>query len=604
MLSFFRPKFRISYLLAFAVLMAYAATAQVKQMVQIKTFDQQLKPYKNIELVLNEKSKVTTDTKGAAFLELNESELPVRTVDIKTEGLETASWNFSKGALEIIVRKKNYKLVTVTIIDSQRQPIARTDVVFTGARKITLRTNAEGSVYIPLNLDERITVADQFSIAGYQAGRLTSVNGAYTLSVDRVRVPAEEPKQPKAPASTPSASTPAPAKKSFDREMSNLDTTQSLVSFYKLVRNIPMNELNRNQKTEVDAKFNELMREMRASHSLQPPVTRVVTKESTTVPADIRKLMSDLDEERRQLDIQRTEDKLAQSKAAQQQEQEEILIAGTSFVMVASLLILLVSSRRKARRQKAELDVANNQITQLYEDFEGKVAERTTSLKEINTELETLLHRASEDLQRPISSIYELGTTTDKIPAHELVGKVASSAAVMNNLVKNLSIISELNQPKHLSEIHVCQVLQKVKAKFENLMEENDIQNTWVCDDSIRFKAYPVFFEAMLTKLIENALFFGQLREKPEGQQTAIKVSITSVNKEIVIVVDDNGIGISESIRPLIFKMFFKGSEKSKGSGLGLFIVSRSVWHMQGNIKVDTKPDQYTRFTIRLPERG
>lgn len=598
MLSYFRQhKPVISYFLfAFSVLVTCAATAQVKQMVQIKTFDQQLKPYKNLELVLNEKNKVTTDAKGTAFIELNESELPVRSVEIKTDGLETASWNFSKGAVEIIVRKKNYKLVTVTIVDSQRQPIARMDVVFSGTRKITLRTNAEGNVYIPLNLDERITAPDQFSIAGYQAGKLTADNGMYTLSVERIRVPAaEEPKQSKGAITS--------SRKSYDREVANIDTVQSLTSFYQLVRNIAMDELNRTQKAHVDAKFKTLVKEMQASRPVQPPVARVVTKESVTVPADTRKLMQDLEEERRQLDIQRTEDKLAQSKAARLQEQEEILIAGTSLVMVASLFILLISSRRKMQRHKAELDVANNQIAQLYEDFEGRVADRTTSLNDVNTEQELLLRGALADLQKPIASIYDLGNGNERIPARELIEKAVGSAVVMDNLVKNLAVISELNQPKHLSEIHVCRVLQKMRAKFELQMEENNIQSTWVCDDSIRFKAYPVFFEAMLNKLVENALFFGQLREKTEGQRTTIKISITSTNKELIIIVEDNGVGIMEDLRPHIFKMFFK-SEKSMGSGLGLFIVSRSVWHMQGNIKLDTKPDHYTRFTIRLPERG
>src|SRR5689334_5396809 len=125
MLSLFRQgKLSRSYLLVAICLLANAgAIAQVRQMVQVKTFDQQLKPYKNIELLLNDKNKVVTDAKGMAFIELSESELPISTVNIKTEGLETASWNFSKGAVEIIVRKKNYKLVTVTIVDAQHQPI-------------------------------------------------------------------------------------------------------------------------------------------------------------------------------------------------------------------------------------------------------------------------------------------------------------------------------------------------------------------------------------------------------------------------------------------------------------------------------------------------
>jgi signal transduction histidine kinase len=602
MVLHFRQGKQILWCLLFSlgILGGHTVKAQVKQMVQVKTFDQQLKPYKNLDLMLNDKVKVTTDAKGAAFIELNESELPIRSVEIKSEGVETASWNFSKGAVEIIVRKKNYKLVTVTITDAQRQPLVRTDIVFTGTRKINLRTNTDGNIYVPLTLDERITTPDQFAVAGYVPTRLTTDNGAYVLYVDRIRAaPVEETKQAK-----PLVKTSSPSRKSYEKEVANLDTVRSLASFYQLVRNMAMNELSAAQKNKVDAKFNDLVKRMQASQFAAPPVTRVITKESIRLPAEVSQLKKKLEEERRQLDMQRTEDKLAQSKEAQLKEQEEILIAGTSVVVVASLLVLLITSRRKARRQKEELILANSQITQLYEDFEGKVAERTTSLNEINNEMEVLLRRAAQDLQVPIASLYDIGHATSAIATRELISKTVDSARVMDNLVKNLAVISEFNQPKHLTEINVCQVLQKVKKKFEPTLQENNIQNTWVCDDSIRFKAYPVFFEVMLTKLVENAVFFGLLREKPEGQRTIINVSFQTSNKEVVLMIEDNGIGINEKIRPQIFQMFFKGSEKSRGSGLGLFIVSRCVWHMQGSIKVDTKEDRFTRFTIRLPERG
>ena len=607
MSSQFRKNKRVltCLLLMLTMLVSMHAIAQVKQMVQVKTFDQQLKPYKNLELTLNDKIKVSMDAKGAAFIEMNESDLPIRAIDIKTEGLETASWNFSKGTLEIIVRRQNYKLVTVTIIDQQRQPIVRTDVVFNGARRIPLRTNAEGNIYVPLGLEERINSSDQFSITGYQSSRLTADNGAYFLSAERIRTPAEETKpQPRqqAKVTTPLVVAPTPVRKSYDQEIANLDTVQSLSSFYQVVRNIAMNELSRTQKNKVDAKFNDLMRKIQAS-IVQPPAPRVITRVSVAAPEEVRQLLEKVAQERKQMEIQRTEDELTRNKEAQAHEQQLILIAGTSFIVAATLLIMLLVAKRNVRKHEEALVLANSQIAQFYDDFEGRVADKTTSLQKTIAELEALLLGASHDLQTPIASIYGASQSASQITTRELVGKVMGSAVVIDNLVKNMALISELNQPRHLTEISVCKVLQKVKKKFEQQMAEDHVQNTWTCDD-IQFKTNPAFFEAMITKLVENALFFGQLREKQAGQPTVIKVSITNANKEIILVVEDNGIGISENFRPRIFDMFFKGSEKSKGSGLGLFIVGRSVWHMQGSIKIDTKVDSYTRFTIRLPERG
>src|SRR6187402_3077803 len=71
--------------------------AQEKHSIQMKTFDQQLAPYTNIEVSVNEKEYVSMGAKGVAFIELTNTELPVKTIKIKNEQLEAASWNYSKG---------------------------------------------------------------------------------------------------------------------------------------------------------------------------------------------------------------------------------------------------------------------------------------------------------------------------------------------------------------------------------------------------------------------------------------------------------------------------------------------------------------------------
>src|SRR5688572_13658095 len=116
---------RVLVLLALSTVSAFG---QVKQIVQVKTFDQQLSPFKNLELVLNDKINVKTNDKGSAFIEVVDTDLPIRTVEVKNDDLEVASWNLSKGTVEIIVRKKNYRLTTVTILDEKGQPLSKVDV--------------------------------------------------------------------------------------------------------------------------------------------------------------------------------------------------------------------------------------------------------------------------------------------------------------------------------------------------------------------------------------------------------------------------------------------------------------------------------------------
>jgi signal transduction histidine kinase len=56
----------------------------------------------------------------------------------------------------------------------------------------------------------------------------------------------------------------------------------------------------------------------------------------------------------------------------------------------------------------------------------------------------------------------------------------------------------------------------------------------------------------------------------------------------------ENGVGVDNSIRPKLFEMFFKGDEKSLGTGLGLYVVQKSVQALRGTISMESGPGSFT----------
>ena len=65
----------------------------------------------------------------------------------------------------------------------------------------------------------------------------------------------------------------------------------------------------------------------------------------------------------------------------------------------------------------------------------------------------------------------------------------------------------------------------------------------------------------------------------------------------------DNGIGIDESVIGKIFSMFYRATDKSDGSGLGLYIVKEAVDKLHGNITVTSTVGEGTKFRIELPNQ-
>src|SRR5689334_11327111 len=97
------------------IFLSLVSLAQDKQTVQVKTFDQKLQPYKNIEIAINDHEFVPVGAKAQVIIELNSNELPIKSIRIKDDKLEAASWNFSKGIVEVIVRPKSYTIHRVVL---------------------------------------------------------------------------------------------------------------------------------------------------------------------------------------------------------------------------------------------------------------------------------------------------------------------------------------------------------------------------------------------------------------------------------------------------------------------------------------------------------
>ena len=102
----------------------------------------------------------------------------------------------------------------------------------------------------------------------------------------------------------------------------------------------------------------------------------------------------------------------------------------------------------------------------------------------------------------------------------------------------------------------------------------------------------------VLNNLVDNAIKYH--RHGHAGKYVAVQTE--DLDKNVVIKVIDNGQGIPLEAQPKIFDMFFRASENSKGSGLGLYIVKDMVERLGGSINLKSERGEGTTFTIKLPK--
>jgi signal transduction histidine kinase len=70
-----------------------------------------------------------------------------------------------------------------------------------------------------------------------------------------------------------------------------------------------------------------------------------------------------------------------------------------------------------------------------------------------------------------------------------------------------------------------------------------------------------------------------------------------------VLTFEDNGQGIDELYLQRIFEMYFRANEKSKGNGLGLYIVKKIVDKLRGTVSVKSQFGKGTLITVTLPNQ-
>jgi signal transduction histidine kinase len=647
---------RLCLLILFLITFLFSAAAQEKQLVQIKTFDHNLQIVRNLELSVNDRPYLSVGTKGVAMLELNAGEA-IRSVKIKDEKLEAASWNFSKGTVEIIIRPKSYIITQLTLAFTDGTPLAKTPIVFKGTKPISVTTDHEGKFEIPLALNETIRSADQFVIAGHEVSKLNISTGMLTVERPVVEVKSE----------------PLPkAKPVFD--LSRLDSIRSLNRFYAIFRTLPISDLDEESRLKVDTRFHQLV----ALHddsiaSRATPVLVTNISDSSAIAEDVHNLLNyigietqilennradfdekikiisgklergvaNLTEQDKQLllqDIDKLEELLARneskfnknqqdyreiidalrakyfdieelqsrlSKAEQQRLEEQklfnqrMVMGGVLLLVFAIMIILLIRFSGRMRSQAKELKAANEEVKTINENLEAIVVRRTQLLEESNRELDTFLYRASHDLRSPLRSILGLVNIKDHIPAPELIDRVTNTVADMDVMLKKLISVSEIKrESEKLQDINIGAIIDDVKQRFDELVRQQNVQVHIMCLKDLTFRSNAVLIDCIVSNLMQNAIIFSSLKNTDHAR---VEVTAQRDNGSLKLTIYDNGIGIDESIRPHLFNMFFTGHEKSKGNGLGLYMVSKCVSVLFGTITLESEPNRYTKFSISLP---
>jgi len=225
-------------------------------------------------------------------------------------------------------------------------------------------------------------------------------------------------------------------------------------------------------------------------------------------------------------------------------------------------------------------------------------------LKVRNTELDNFVYKVSHDLRAPLSSVLGL-INLARLPGNDdnlkdYFGVIERKVNQLDHFITDvLSHSKNLKLDVIIEAIDFQELIDQTFVDLSYLKGAEQIKRTIDVKGSV-FNSDRWRIAEIFRNLVSNAIKYRDFNKtNPE-----INVTIVINESQAVITFKDNGIGIELHNLEKIFNMFYRASEQSDGSGLGLYIVKNAADKLRGEVQVTSTLGEGTSFIINLPNRA
>ncbi len=232
----------------------------------------------------------------------------------------------------------------------------------------------------------------------------------------------------------------------------------------------------------------------------------------------------------------------------------------------------------------------------------------TTKLALVDQQRKDFVANVSHELKTPLSAVKLLSESllhqnqADIDIYREFLKDIDSEVDRLNKIIENLLKLVDLDKNKLELDYQVTYVnylVENLIRSLKPLAEKKNISVEFLETEKIQIKLDQIKIQQVLINIISNGIKY-----TPEGGK--IDVSLYTEYEDVVIKIEDNGIGIPKESLPHIFERFYRvdraRARNTGGTGLGLSIAQQIIGLHQGSIRVDSELGEGTIFYIRLPK--
>lgn len=272
----------------------------------------------------------------------------------------------------------------------------------------------------------------------------------------------------------------------------------------------------------------------------------------------------------------------------------------------------ILSMTREKKRPIVTVTVMNiDDLKRLQEEQNKALLSAYESARQASRAKSDFLANMSHDIRTPMNAIMGMSTIArrnihDPEKLEDCLNKIDASSKHLLSLINSVLDMSKIESGKvvFVEEVfQLDQMIEDIKRIVQPQAEKKDIQFTGEYEtlQGVMVKSDPLRIRQVLLNIVGNAIKFTP--EKGKVHCSGFKVlSIYDGYSTFEFTCEDNGIGMDQEFVDKIFQPYERSknvtSNEMEGSGLGMFISKNIVEMMNGEIYVESKKGEGTKFTV------
>lgn len=228
-------------------------------------------------------------------------------------------------------------------------------------------------------------------------------------------------------------------------------------------------------------------------------------------------------------------------------------------------------------------------------------------MKVLDDSRQEFVSNVSHELKTPITSMKVLADSLlaqNDAPIEtyrEFMEDIATEIEREDKIINDLLSLVKMDRTAadlNIAEVDVNVLVELIMRRLRPIAQKRDVELVYESLRPVTAAVDEVKITLVISNLVENAIKYNR-------EHGWVKVTLDADHQFFTVVVADSGIGIPEESLDQIYERFYRvdksRSREIGGTGLGLAIAKNAILMHRGSIRVESKVDEGTTFTVKIP---